>query len=121
MAVAEFDPLGVVVDWLDACRARRLDRLLKLYDVSATLECACDGPRTYRGRRAIASYWIDRLDATVDDAFQLINIVPGEDPKSVVLDYLSYDGKPVRIHFAFAASGKIAATVCAPTIFSRAA
>jgi len=121
MATAEFDPLGVVVDWLDACRARRLDQLLKLYEAGATLECACDGPCSYRGRRAIASYWVDRLDAAVDESFQLINIVPGEDPDCVVLDYLSYEGKPVRMHFTFAASGKIAATVCAPTVRSRAA
>jgi hypothetical protein len=121
MAKADFDPLGAVVDWLDACRARRLDQLLKLYEVGATLECACDGPRAYRGRRAIASYWVDRLDAAVDDAFQLINIVPGEDPNCVVLDYLSYEGKPIRMHFAFAASGRIAATVCAPMVCSRAA
>jgi hypothetical protein len=121
MAKAEFDPLGTVVDWLDACRARRLDQLLKLYEAGATLECACDTPRIYRGRRAIAKYWVDRLDAAVDEAFHLINIVPGEDPDCAVLDYLSYEGNPVRMHFVFAASGKIAATVCAPTVCSRAA
>jgi hypothetical protein len=77
--------------------------------------------RSYRGRRAIASYWVDRPFAGVEDAVQLINIVPGEDPDCVMLDYLDYDGKPVRMHFAFAALGKIAATVCAPTVCSRAA
>ena len=121
MAEADFDPLGVVVDWLDACRARRLDQLLKLYEAEATLECACDGARSYRGRRAIARYWVNRLDTAVDDAFQLINIVPGEDPDCVVLDYLSYEGKPVRMHFKFANSGQIATTVCAPVSCSPAA
>jgi hypothetical protein len=121
MVKADFDPLGVVVDWLEACSARRLDLLLQLYEAGATLECACDGPRTYRGRRGIASYWVDRLDTAVDGAFQLINIVPGEEPHSVVLDHLSYQGKPVRIQFTFAPSGKIAATICAPTVCSGAA
>jgi hypothetical protein len=121
MAKAEFDPLGVVVDWLDACRARRLDLLLQLYEAGATVEFACDVPRSYRGRRGIASYWVDRLDSAVAEAFTLINILPGDDPHSVVLDYLSYEGKPVRIHFAFAGSGKIAATICGPSECSRAA
>ena len=34
-----FDPLGVVVDWLDACRSGELNALLDLYDERATLEC----------------------------------------------------------------------------------
>ena len=121
MAKAGFDPLGAVVDWLEACRARRLDQLLKLYEAGATLECACDVPSIYRGRRAIARYWVDRLDAAVHDAFELINIMPGEDPDCVVLDYLSYEGKPVRMHIKFANSGQIATTVCAPVSCSRAA
>ena len=33
-----FDPLAVVVDWLDACRMGKLDGLLDLYDERATLE-----------------------------------------------------------------------------------
>lgn len=121
MATADFDTLGVVVDWLDACRARRLDKVQALYETEATLECACGGPRIYRGQREITDYWIGRLDTAVADAFQLLNIVPGEDPTCVVLDYLSYEGKPVRVHFKFAPSGKIAASVCAPTLCSRAA
>ena len=31
-----FDAIGVVVDWIDACKQRRLDDLLDLYDVTAT-------------------------------------------------------------------------------------
>ena len=34
-----FDAIGVVVDWIDACKQRRLDDLLNLYDPWATLEC----------------------------------------------------------------------------------
>ena len=36
---AEFDPLAVIVDWLDACRSRALKALLDLYDERATLDC----------------------------------------------------------------------------------
>ncbi|MGB6433140.1 MAG: hypothetical protein WBF59_03790 [Bradyrhizobium sp.] len=31
-----FDPVAVVVDWLDACRTRRLGDLLDLYDAKAS-------------------------------------------------------------------------------------
>ena len=109
-----FDPLAVVVDWLDACRARRLDELLDFYDTAATLECGCDGPHIYRGRADLARYWSSRLGAAIPDAFRLTNILPGDEPTSAVLDYSSYEGKPVRVYFQFAPSGKIAATACGP-------
>jgi hypothetical protein len=32
-----FDAIGVVVDWIDACKQRRLDDLLSLYDATATV------------------------------------------------------------------------------------
>jgi hypothetical protein len=34
-----FDPLAVVVDWLDACRSGDLGALGDLHDDEATLEC----------------------------------------------------------------------------------
>jgi len=37
-----FDAIGVVVDWIDACKQRRLDDLLNLYHATATVEC-CEG------------------------------------------------------------------------------
>jgi hypothetical protein len=40
-----FDPVGVVIDWLDACRQRRLTDLLELYADQATLDC-CGGGRS---------------------------------------------------------------------------
>ena len=105
-----FDPLAVVVDWLEACRARRLDELLDFYDTAATLECGCNGPHIYRGRADLAAPPRGRDP----DAFRLTNILPGDEPGSAVLDYSSYEGKPVRIYFQFAPSGKIAATACGP-------
>jgi hypothetical protein len=38
----DFDPLAVVVDWLDACRSADLNALLELYDTQAILECSCE-------------------------------------------------------------------------------
>ena len=51
-----FDPLAVVVDWLDACRLGELDALLDLYDERATLDCLCENV-TLTGRKSIAAYW----------------------------------------------------------------
>ena len=54
-----FDAIGVVVDWIDACKQRRLDDLLDLYDVTATVEF-CEGG-SFRGRSEMESYWAPRL------------------------------------------------------------
>ena len=43
-----FDPIGIVVDWLDACRARHLSTLIDLYDDAAIIDC-CQGG-SFRGR-----------------------------------------------------------------------
>jgi hypothetical protein len=52
------------------------------------------------------------LDSQVPVAFGLEEITPEID--GVVLDYRSYDGKPVRIHFGFDQLGKIVQTRCGP-------
>ena len=36
------------------------------------------------------------------------------DPDGVTLDYLGYDGFPVRTHFRFTSTGKINLTACMP-------
>jgi hypothetical protein len=119
-----FDPIALVVDWLDSCRARCLDGLLNLYDAKASLQCACDGPYIYQGHEDIARYWSPRLDKAVPHAFGLteLSIDDSDEKPSVVLDYIGYDGKPVRICFRFTTAGKIAQTVCTPLLrASRAA
>jgi hypothetical protein len=55
-----FDPVAVVVDWLDACRMRRLSDLLDLYDAKASFRCACEG--LYVGREELTRYWSTRLE-----------------------------------------------------------
>jgi hypothetical protein len=51
----DFDPLGVITDWLDACRAGETTALLDLYDDRATLECDCESV-SLTGRKAVAAY-----------------------------------------------------------------
>ena len=108
----DFDRVAVVVDWLDACRSRDLNTLLDLYAADARLECNCDSMKVHRGRAELEAYWRPRLDSQAPVAFDLEEITPGSD--GVVLDYLSYEGKPVRIRFSFDAFGKIMQTRCGP-------
>ena len=106
----DFDQMALVVDWLDACRNRDLAALLDLYD--AKLECRCGEVKVSKGRAELESYWRPRLGALAPTAFGLEEITPTAE--GVVLDYLSHEGKPVRIAFAFSRDAKIQRTACAP-------
>jgi ketosteroid isomerase-like protein len=109
----DFDQIAIVVDWLDACRARDLEALLDLYAQDASLECACNDRKVFQGRADLASYWRPRLGDFSPTAFGLDEITPSAD--GVVLDYVSFEGKPVRIYFAFDGDGKILQTRCEPS------
>lgn len=109
---ADFDQVALVIDWLDACRNRDLAMLLDLYADNATLECQCGEAKISEGRAGLESYWKPRLDTLAATAFGLEEIMPTTD--GVVLDYLSHEGKPVRVAFSFARDGKIQATHCLP-------
>ena len=111
-----FDPIAVVVDWLDSCREQRLNNLLDLYDARGSLECSCAG--IYQGREDIARYWSRRLERAVPQAFRLIELAldNGADRPCIVLDYIAYNGMPVRIRFLLTQAGKIGQAVCAPLV-----
>jgi hypothetical protein len=108
----DVDQVAIVVDWLDACRRRDLSALLDLYADGASLECACGGQALAYGRSALEAYWRPRFSSLVPTAFGLKEIAPSAD--GVVLDYSSYEGKPVRMSFAFSPEGKIRRTSCWP-------
>ena len=108
----DFDQIAAVVDWLDACRTRNLDQLLDLYAGDASLECDCGSRKMYRGRAQLEAYWRPRLSGASPKAFGLDEIVPA--PGGVLLDYLSFEAKPVRMFFRFDCGGKISLTRCAP-------
>jgi len=108
----DFDQMALVVDWLDACRNRDLATLLDLYADDATLECQCGEVKVSEGRAELESYWRPRLNAIAPTAFGLEEITPTAE--GVVLDYLSHEGKPVRIAFIFSRDAKIQRTACSP-------
>lgn len=105
-----YDPVGIVVDRIDACKRRRLDDLLNLYDAEAIVDC-CEGG-TFRGRSEIERYWRPRPDRAPATAFEISAITT--QPAGVMLDYREYDGVPVRAHFRFTDAGKISLTACEP-------
>jgi hypothetical protein len=109
----DFDKMAVVVDWLDACRSRKLDALLDCYAGDAGIACDCESIEI-SGRAALEAYWKPRLEDFVPTAFGLEEITPMAD--GVMLDYLSHEGKPVRIRFTFDAKGKISHMSCEPVL-----
>ena len=115
MAVSadDFDQVALVVDWLDACRNRDLTALLALYADDAKLECQCGEVESGEGRAGLESYWRPRLATRVASAFGLEEITPTAE--GVVLDYLSHEGKPVRMAFSFTRDARIKRTCCAPS------
>ena len=104
-----FDPIGIVVDWLDACRARHLSTLIDLYDDAAIIDC-CQGG-SFRGRLGIDRYWRPKLAEAVTGSFEVDALFP-EAETGVCLDYRDFDGTPVRTHFTFTEAGKIRHTAC---------
>ena len=102
-ATKRFDAVSIVVDWIDACKQRRLDALLDLYDDAATVEC-CEGGN-FNGRPEMERYWRPRLAKAERDAFAIDALMPEEG--GISLDYRGYDGRAMRTHFRFTQSGKI--------------
>jgi SnoaL-like domain len=103
-----FDTIGIVVDWIDALKHRRLNDLLDLYANNAKVEC-CDGG-TFSGRQELAEYWRPRLQNPEANAFEIIALMP--ENERIWLDYVGYDGGIGRTIFRFTEQGTIRSTTC---------
>ena len=83
-----FDPIGIIVDWFDACREGRLAALNELYDDGAIVDC-CQGG-TFRGRLGVERYGRSKLAHPATGAFEVDALFPETD--GVCLDYRAYEG-----------------------------
>jgi len=112
--VRDFDQMGLVVDWVDACRSGDLATLLELYADDAEVECTCNGTRLYRGRRELETYWGPKLNAFSSAGFGLEEIHPAQN--GVDLEYSVAGELRIRASFRFSTEGKIYSTLCEPAL-----
>ena len=103
--------------WLLTCRSRDLSGLLDFYRPEATLECLCTGAAVYGGHLAIQEYWAPKLRSAHPLAFTTLSLK--EDNERVVIDFLSYEARPVRMSLSFDQAGKIIHSKCGPAVCSR--
>lgn len=115
--VSDFDQMGIVVDWVDACRTGNLAMLLDLYDDDAQVQCSCNGTQRYRGRRELESYWAPRLSAYSTAGFGLEEITPV--PSGIDLEYSVAGSLRIHASFRFSPEGKIHSTLCEPSLQNR--
>ncbi|QPF95412.1 nuclear transport factor 2 family protein [Bradyrhizobium commune] len=108
----DFDQMGLVIDWVDACRRGDLATLLDLYAEDGQVECSCNGTHLYRGRRELETYWGPRLAAFSSAGFGLEEINPV--PDGVDLEYSVAGELRIRATFRFGPEGKIHSTLCEP-------
>jgi FixJ family two-component response regulator len=107
----DLDRSGVIVHWLDACRAGQLDALLDLYEERATLICDCDGINLI-GRNSIAIYMKSKLENRATSAFTRAGMTINDDELQV--DCQGCKGKPVHVRFRLSPAGKILHTRFGP-------
>ena len=108
----DFDQMGLVVDWVDACRKGDLTTLLDLYADDGEVECMCNGTQLYRGRRELETYWGPKLNAFSSAGFGLEEIHPAQN--GIDLEYSVAGALRIRATFRFSAEGKIHSTLCEP-------
>jgi len=110
--VSDFDQMGIVIDWVDACRKGDLATLLDLYADDAQVECACNGAQRYRGRSELEAYWGPRLSTFLSAGFGLEEINPV--PYGIDLEYSVAGSLRIHASFRFSPEGKIRSTLCEP-------
>ncbi len=108
----DVDPIGLAMDWLEACRTQQAAMFSEFYAEAATFECECSGRTTLVGRAQILEYWRPKLAAPPPRPFKLEQIWP--DTKGVALVYRHRESALVRVSFHFDGAGKIERSRCRP-------
>lgn len=108
----DVDPIGLAMDWLEACRSQQAAAFSELYAEAATFECECGCPARYVGRVKILEYWRPKLAAPPPRPFRLEQIWP--EARGVALVYRCREPTLIRTSLHFDATGKIAHSRCRP-------
>jgi hypothetical protein len=108
----DVDPIGLAMDWLEACQRAQPAMLGELYAEGATFECECGCPATLVGRTSIVDYWQWKLTAPPPRPFRLEQIWP--ESQGVALVYRYRDPALIRASFRFDGTGKIEHSRCRP-------
>jgi hypothetical protein len=108
----DVDPIGLAMDWLDACRDQQATSLVNLYADAAVFECECGGPRKFVGRAQILEYLRPKLAAPPPRPFKLEQIWP--EAGGVALVYREPEQAMIRASFHFDGAGKIIHSRCRP-------
>jgi len=87
-----FDPIGIIVDWLDACRKGRLAALINLYD-----DGAIQGG-TFRGRLGVERYWRSKLAHPAAGAFEVDALFPETEQRVSRLSRVRRDPCAYALH-----------------------
>ena len=110
--MADFDPVGLAIDWLDGCKRNDWDHLAALYAVGATATVPFNDPavpdRIIKGRPDIAAYWKTEFGDSKDAQFELVELYPGVD--SAILIYYDEHCRRVAEFLQFDADGLIVAS-----------
>lgn len=104
--MSSFDPMAVVIDWLDDYRAKDLS-IVDLFAPNASLECRCNRQTTVVGHGALTDFWRQRFAET--PAGELVRLEMDGD--SVAFAY-SVPGEKVLVHLKFNEAGEIAQCRC---------
>lgn len=80
--------MAVAIDWLDAYRTARVDRMVALHGSDAVIDCACVSGGAIQGAENIASYWRHRF--VESPALELVDLQA--DGEAVVVTYRTSSG-----------------------------
>ena len=103
------DPMGTVVEWLDAYGSGDLEAILRQNADHASIECGRGGGTVVIGRSALRAYWEQRLRDHPASALDDVQLAQD----GAFITYLC-NGTPERTTFEFDHFGQIIFQNCGP-------
>jgi hypothetical protein len=109
----QVDVIARAIDWLDACKSLRWQRVAELYAAEARVAIPGEllrAPATLlHGISDIAAYWHQTFNTAPRAAFELVELYPGHD--SVILIYYDEQYQRVSEFLEFNSEGQIKQSV----------